>query len=198
MEEEINNSIDWIFWKNIFSIEMFYISKIISNQKIINYLSIFYILTTLFGFYFIVVTLERRRRDENEENDRNQLYISFFIIKPIQILIYMSMPYFSYFYCRDFMNNKSIIRLFKEGIKYDKYSPIKYIFISHLNFLLVSFSITIYCVNNTFSSGEITMSTTLSSTYFAPFCWAYVYNICIMETFRLRLQKFSIQIQEMI
>jgi hypothetical protein len=177
-------------WKDIFPFELYWPAQILISPKYVRMLSYFYITTTLMGFAFsifleIYLLVSR---------GTSTAHIPRVILLQIQNVVYVLIPYLSYYYCKDLIVNKSIRRLFQETVEYDKYCRLKYRAVCRLNLSLLVFSVLIYLVSVPLSPPLICFALLISFSYFSPFCWAFSFNICIMDAFRMRALQFSSEV----
>jgi hypothetical protein len=177
-------------WREIFPWEMHWPSTILLYPKYVQTLFYFYLISTLLAFVLYAYQIY-----ELIAQSASIAVIPYAFLIQLQNLAYVLIPYLSYYYCKDFILSKSLRRLFEEIREHDKYHRVKYRAVSNLNIFLLLFAIIIYCATLPLDPVFLVLSIIFSMSYFFPLCWAYTFNICIMDAFCMRARYFSSQLK---
>jgi hypothetical protein len=181
-------------WRDIFPFELFAPSQLLLYPKYVRILFFFYIATTLIAFADFSFQIYLLVNDDQMKIT----HLPRVLMLQIQNFVFVSIPYLSYSYCHDLILNKTLRQLFHETTEYDRAAcRFKYLLISRLNVSLLGFAIIAYWIapNQTTSVNLVGVSIIFSVAYFFPFCWAFTFNICIMEAFRMRAKQFSCELE---
>jgi hypothetical protein len=180
-------------WKDLLPVEMYWGSIVLLYPKFVQVMSVYYFLSTGIALIYFAFQINALIVDETPMS-----HIPRAVLLQIQNVAYVMMPYTSYCYCKDFVKLNVLRNLFQEIRVYDFHAPTKFQIISNLNVSLFIFAIVLYCVSLPLSPIILFFSVIFSVTYFAPYCWAYTFNIYIMEAFRIRAMEFSSQLKILI